>query len=539
MNNNEIKKILEELYAVDGTLRSRERELIVLIESLAAKPHVQRDQEFFNDLRARLLVELSRTQKNKMTITMILTKNMRYVAAGFAVLVVAGLLAFQFLPAKHSSNTNSLLGVNITKVGDNAFGPLSSLSAQSPAPENKTGGTSNAQTTASPIAAAPTAINSSARPMMAAMGTTMAPNPVAISAPIMAPPAIHYIYKGGTFTQDQASVDVLKKKTGGISFGDVNSALGQSGLGLVDMSSFPGSQVTNLTFTQDQNFGYITNIDLSSGDISISMNWATWPQNNNLKPLTASDMPATSTVITTANKFLADHHIPMANYGDPEVINNFYEVVPLAADAAGTRKSVTAPTPVNGVMRPYYPDSMQVLYPLLLNGKTVYANGGSKIGLSVEVNIRYNKVANVYGLNTQDYQASSYAAITDVNKLISLATNPQSSPVIYYGMAQGGSGNVQSNNVTEIDLGTPTSGYEQLYQYDNATGMSSQFLVPALVFPVINRSGSSTYYNSTNAVVVPLVQDFLENNAPVHILNSGTKAVPPVPAIAPTAPASK
>jgi len=502
MNKTEIKKILEELYAIDDSLRAHEHDLIVLIESLAVKSSIARDQQFFDELRARVLLELSHAQKNKLTLSMIFMKNMRYMAAGLVVLVIAGIVGFQFLAPKQ--HNNSLLSVNITKVGDNAFGSLASLSSQTTQVATDNQGTA-------PVA--PSAVNQSgttAQPMMAAA------EPSVIARPIMPPSLVTYVYKGDTFTQDQAQVDVLKQVPGGLSGGDVTSALGQSGTGLIDMSSFPGSQATNVTFTQNQSFGYVTSIDFAAGDISINMNANEWPQDNNPQPLTATDIPATSTVIGIADQFLADHGIPKANYGAGEMSDSGYANMPVVSGAS------------NGLMIPYYPDSMEVLYPLMVNGKEVYQSGGSKVGLSVEVNIRYNKVTSVYGLDTQNYQASSYSAITDMNKLISLAEAGQSSPVIYYGGVTSDVVRAPINgSAQEVDLGTPVNAYVQLYQYDSATGENDQFLVPALAFPMINQTG---------VVVVPIVQDFLQNNAPMRILN--TQVIPPVPAATPGAAAS-
>jgi hypothetical protein len=115
-----------------------------------------------------------------------------------------------------------------------------------------------------------------------------------------------------------------------------------------------------------------------------------------------------------------------------------------------------------------------------------------------------------------------------MNKLISLAEAGQSSPVIYYGGVTSDVVRAPINgSAQEVDLGTPVNAYVQLYQYDSATGENDQFLVPALAFPMINQTG---------VVVVPIVQDFLQNNAPMRILN--TQVIPPVPAATPGAAAS-
>jgi hypothetical protein len=59
MNENDIKKIVEELCATDRTLRGKERELTELVRKLAVKPNVERDPDFLRTLRTQLIAELS------------------------------------------------------------------------------------------------------------------------------------------------------------------------------------------------------------------------------------------------------------------------------------------------------------------------------------------------------------------------------------------------------------------------------------------------------------------------------------------------
>ncbi len=73
----------------------------------------------------------------------------------------------------------------------------------------------------------------------------------------------------------------------------------------------------------------------------------------------------------------------------------------------------------------------------------------------------------------------------------------------------------------EVRLGEPTLAYSRLYDYrDN---MSSELLVPALVFPVLDTPKDGEWFNTQ--VVVPLVKDFFE-------VPGGNPAVPfPLPAL--------
>lgn len=169
-------------------------------------------------------------------------------------------------------------------------------------------------------------------------------------------------------------------------------------------------------------------------------------------------------------------------------------------------------------MIPYYPDSEQVLYPLVVNGQNVYDTNGNQIGFTVEVNVRYNRVANVYGLDTESYQSSAYDAITNTSTIITAAETSPSYPIIYNTMNDiAPNGGATGNKIITYNLGTPTMGYAQIYQTDS-NGQSAQFLVPAFIFPVIGNMSNSPARN----VVVPLIKDFTQvNNHGVMIPYAG------------------
>jgi hypothetical protein len=171
---------------------------------------------------------------------------------------------------------------------------------------------------------------------------------------------------------------------------------------------------------------------------------------------------------------------------------------------------------------------MTVQYPLVVDGREVWEQGGyERSGLSVNVNIRTMKVTSFYGLQTQNYQSSNYAAETDKDRLLKFALQGDLWPQGNYPVE-----NFQVKEV-EVKLGTPEVKFMRYWKYD--VNQSIELLVPALVFPVLETTpADGSFYKS--AVVIPLAKEVLDsaeaNNTitPPAILESKptTEPAPPV-----------
>jgi hypothetical protein len=265
--------------------------------------------------------------------------------------------------------------------------------------------------------------------------------------PSIAPPAmVEYVYRGKAFSQSDATLDVLKKTTSTFSLNDVAAALARTGFGSANTSSFGNAVVTNLTFAQNEDFGYAVTVDLANGNISIDPNLDRWPSDDDA----VSEPLSSSSALGIANRFLGDHAIRVADYGNPEMRGK-------------------------GVM-------VGVFYPNVVNGMEVYSVNGERMGLTVEVNARYERVKSVHGLGVQNYEASSYDAITDTARIVSLAEQEAGSAPVSAGVA-----------IQKIGLGTPVRAY-----VDHGNGL----LVPAFVFPITPSDSGAV-----EVVIVPLVEN--------------------------------
>jgi hypothetical protein len=167
----------------------------------------------------------------------------------------------------------------------------------------------------------------------------------------------------------------------------------------------------------------------------------------------------------------------------------------------------------------YIPDTVSVVYPLKVQDKAVYDDGGNKAGLHVNVNIRLMRVAGIWDFNAQKYQSSAYAAETDVKKILGFAE--RGGVYGYY--------DASTAKIVDVELGTPEIAYLKYWNYRNGT--SDELLVPSLVFPIVKMPDDPNFYRKS--VIIPLAKELLDaqNGGPVNIMPMplSEPAVAPVP----------
>jgi hypothetical protein len=150
-----------------------------------------------------------------------------------------------------------------------------------------------------------------------------------------------------------------------------------------------------------------------------------------------------------------------------------------------------------------YPEELTVIYPLQIEGRDIYESYGETTGLSVSYDIRDKKVSSMYNLMTHNYQSSAYDAETDVQKIIQTAQSTNGN--IYAPVDE------KNKDVKKVvlELDTPILGYEHFWRYENS-GQNSEFMVPALIFPI--KDNPDTGYYGQTRIVVPLIKDFANQN---------------------------
>jgi hypothetical protein len=194
------------------------------------------------------------------------------------------------------------------------------------------------------------------------------------------------------------------------------------------------------------------------------------------------DVPADDVTIKLAQDFVKDHGFDLTQYGAPEVDHQWkvqYDAV--------TDKSMA-----------YVPDTVRVVFPLMVDGKPVFDEGGTKSGINVGVNIRQKKVSDAYGIVDQTYLKSAYPAVTDSTLITKYLDS-------YGDMPAGWTVTDATIKQVDITLGTPEVGFVKTYNYENA--VTKELIVPALIFPVTDAPANSYFQSS---ITVPLAQEMLD-----------------------------
>ncbi len=312
-------------------------------------------------------------------------------------------------------------------------------------------------------------------------------------------------YVGKDITGLQSRQSVLRRATPKQSTTLVERILGMLSFGLVDLNKFNDVIIQNFAFVEDKPNGYAVNVDMTYGSVSINLDWqrATQITQNKclinvcpeMPPLTEKDIPANNIVFEATNKFLADYGISTQAYGSPIVQDSYWRIM---YDAL----------PADQKAGYYFPEQVQVVYPLLLEGEIVYDEGGQPNGLNLTYDIRTKRVVSLYELTTKKFERSSYAGVTDAQKIVEVAerggfrnyTYPSTEPNV-------------KNTVLQLD--TPSVKWVKMWYSDpnmNTTtfpATGGELYVPSMVFPIRNWQQSG-YWRST--IIVPLVQDILNSD---------------------------
>lgn len=522
-DSKQINSILQELYALDPSLREQEVELSkAVLALLEAKPDVSIDRAFLKKVRMQLLSKANSmmNSKNPAPMNSAPKRSLFWPAigisfSGVAVLTMAAFFVMQnasMIPgAKRSpgslaadrSPSSPFTNVKINHVERTAFGSLAGVSAggneMSPRAaalgmgEGMNNMTARAVAVEAPTPAPVADIGTSVQSTTDASGRT-------IDSKMIMPPyeqtIIEYVYKGDVLELNDASLNVYKKKTGSFSSGSLASALRGLNIGLANLGSFDSASIGDFSIYQDKPFGYQIYISPRNGYLSIDQNWDQWQSaypsckdeacwaSSQLKE---ADVPSDEELVAIADAFLKDHGISHESYGSGRVDRSWRSVY----------------VPADSIR--YVPDVITITYPLMIDNQETYQNGGMSYGITVMVNVRVKKVTSVYNLQALSLDASAYDAVTDSNAILESAKTGGLGSYIRY-MDETSKASAKK---VEAELGTPIRALVQYYQYKD--GQSTDLFVPALIFPVTKKPDVQQW--SQDYVIVPLVKG-IESDTP-------------------------
>jgi hypothetical protein len=507
----DIKKILEDVYALAPELRSQEAELIrVISEMLKLKPEIKADANFISDLKQRLA---SAPVQEKTHFSWSLKHPLVYAGAGaglcLALFIIIALPQVKDVSQisgdvsvdtakKTSDNTGSIslaLGNRqVNRLGRAAFGSLSGINS------------GNQEAAMAPDASA---TNSRLASPQSAMGAGAGSAPSAVSESnsfsakrmavdsIMAPAISYkYSYQGdiSPLIASSTGLSVFRRVKDGSLSSTINSQISGLQLGLVDMSKFGNLQVTSLSFNEDRDNGLSMYMSPEDNSISIGQNWMRWSRPDSACQdeacfasfrMKIGDLLQDQETIAIANSFVKEYDISLDGYGAPYVEDSWKLDYEVSEDKANY----------------YLPESAVVIYPLVFNGLESCDEGGNRYGLQVSVDFRSRKVSSVYNLVVNKYDSANYELESDVSRILKVAENGGTERIYYMQSLEGG-----SQEVT-VPLANPKLVLAHTWQNSAGSNVSQELYVPAIRFEVVKTAGINVW---RRFVTVPLVKEILD-----------------------------
>ncbi|MDP2951237.1 MAG: hypothetical protein Q8N55_02530, partial [bacterium] len=306
----------------------------------------------------------------------------------------------------------------------------------------------------------------------------------------------NYVYTGDNFNVNSDGLVYKRKMDNSLSINLVKAIRGMN-LGL-DLNKLSNLKINSLEISEDKQFGYSLYFDLRGNIFSINLNWEKWPTQENYSP--NSQMPTDEEIVAIADKFFEDYGIDISRYGKGQVIQNQGGIMYSKAESSVSTNSSTV-QPDSSMERPYTAYA-SVVYPLQINGQTVYDQSGQVYGLTVGIDLGYNRVTSAYNINAGNFASSKYEIETDPQELIKIAEKGGLSYGNYY------SPEAQEN--IDVELETPKQGLVMMWRAEEGDSFGTELFVPALIFPVKPTTDQSYFYR--NNIVVPLVGEMMNNN---------------------------
>jgi hypothetical protein len=479
-----VNTLLEELYALEPSLRTKETAVRGLLEAMiASEPHIEIDETFRAELRAKIMQEVRDNRKPSWN-----WWPMMSVACFCLVVGVWFSLGRDVVNPTPLNPTPLVFENTIQNVENNAF-DIVNTSWPKPVTRPQSGGGGGGGS------------------MPAMAETTRLGNSEAISSKMMAPdtmiyppidfPVYTYSYKGD-IQLPETSLPVYKKSNVSLGSDEASRLLWNLSLRGVNMSAFENLGITNLTLTEDTAYGYMVNLDFASGNISMYQNYQKWPQPvcdntgcTTLPPLTEADIPSDESIVAVAEAFIAKYGIDKSVYGTPK-IDNSWKIWYARSAEMGSEQMV--------------PEVYTITYPILMDGKPVYQEGGMYRGLTLNYDVRSKRISNMYGIEKTKLEKSNYDTIQDT-KLI----NDMIKSGGRYITTEGGI--PPERKVVDVELSEPSMGYVHLFgEWKNGT--SQEYFVPAYIFAVENPPKEGF---SQNTIIVPLVKEFTQTVHPMPV----------------------
>lgn len=248
----------------------------------------------------------------------------------------------------------------------------------------------------------------------------------------------------------------------------------------VNLSNFSNVWISNISLTEDKEYGYNINVDFENSSMSIYKNWTKWPQGTYVEGEKQVFLEEKE-IIKISEDFLAAHKIDLSKYGTP-VVEKAY--IMAYAKFSSSR-----------IMPDYAQNITNVVYPLIVDWNEIVEEGWQAAWVRVEIDLKEKKVSWINWLSIDNYLKSDYKTETSTENILKVAN------VWWrYGFYDAWTEKVK---YVDVNLKNPEIKYVHTYSFKDNT--QEQFLIPAVVFEVDKPENTEYYYGET--VIVPLLKD--------------------------------
>jgi hypothetical protein len=461
-----IKDILDELYALDPDLREKESEIKKIIEKMMKnRPEVEINETFRSELREKIMREIATMKKPAVWLPW-----WAMVGALSLCLIVGIWLSSGVFTQKNQSAPLSFRQ-NIESTGAESFGTIALPNQNNPRPQSGGGGGMG----------------------LGGGGDTVSSKMMAPDAMIYPPidmPLYTYVYKGEVKIPEE-NLPVYKKTNLPFNSSDTATIVRNLSLADINLDAFKRLGISNLTLTEDVEYGYMLNLDFMNGTINMYQNYMKWPQpvcdkNGCVQPpkLTEKDIPADSEVINVSNQFVSKYNIDISQYGAP-IVDKSWRIWYARSAELGQEQMI--------------PDMYTVTYPIMLDGKPVYQEGGMYRGLTFNYDVRTKRITGMYGIEKADLKKSTYETIKKTDLINEMIKNGGR-----YIMTDTTVN--KDRKVVELTLSEPSLNYVTIYG-EWKDGKTEEYYVPAYVFPVENAPKEGY---APQTIIIPLVEEFVQ-----------------------------
>lgn len=253
------------------------------------------------------------------------------------------------------------------------------------------------------------------------------------------------------------------------------------------------ANISNFSLKENKNYWLEYQVNLEESKIFINKNIEKWSQtlyNDNEQTkniqLKITDFPTDWELLTLSKNVINKYKIDLTNYWTPVVNNDWRD---------DYNKS-------NDKNNYYLPDTIQVIYPLILNWKNVYEDYGAIKWLIISFDAKTHNLAEVNWIEWLQFESSNYPIENDPEKVNELIKKWWRNSYTQYHNE-----NTKVKDVT-IHLSVPKLVYININNYNNWT--STEYYVPAYIFESIEKPKAWEYFQEK--VIIPLIKDFFNSN---------------------------